>query len=62
VQTIVDQKYNLRNLNEAALVDFSYGMVLTYFKQLNKIPMSTTWTFLGLLAGREIGIVLTDFT
>jgi len=24
--------------------------------------MSTTWTFLGLLSGREIGIVLTDFT
>jgi hypothetical protein len=24
--------------------------------------MSTTWVFLGLLAGREIGITLTDFT
>jgi len=26
------------------------------------MPMSTTWTFLGLLSGREIGICLTDFT
>ena len=27
-----------------------------YFKEINDIPMSTTWVFLGLLAGRELAI------
>ena len=31
-------------------------MKSTYFKELNNVPMSTTWVFIGLLAGREIGI------
>jgi len=26
------------------------------------MPMSTTWTFLGLLSGRELGITFNDFT
>ena len=30
--------------------------MLYYFKELNKIPMSTTWVFMGLLAGREIAM------
>ncbi|MGB1068595.1 MAG: hypothetical protein ACPG07_01580, partial [Henriciella sp.] len=38
------------------LVDFIYGVVLFFFKEVNDIPMSTTWVFLGLLAGREIAI------
>jgi hypothetical protein len=62
VQTIVEQKYNTKNLNECCLIDFSYGCVLAYFKHINKLPMSTTWAFLGLLGGREVGIALTDFT
>lgn len=62
VQTIVDSKFNTKNLKECALMDFTYGTILLIFKTRNKLPMSTTWTFLGLLSGREIGIVLTDFT
>jgi hypothetical protein len=28
-----------------------------FFKELSNLPMSTTWVFVGLLAGREIGLV-----
>jgi hypothetical protein len=27
-----------------------------YFKELNNLPMSTTWVFVGLLCGRELAI------
>ena len=33
-----------------------YGIILFVFKELNDVPMSTTWVFLGMLAGREIAI------
>jgi hypothetical protein len=62
VQTIVTQKFNASNIKECAIIDFTYGTILYYFKTLNKLPMSTTWTFLGLLAGRELGITFNDFT
>jgi hypothetical protein len=32
--------------------------VLYAFKVHSQIPMSTTWVFVGLLAGREIGMAI----
>ena len=32
------------------------AFLLLYFKQLNNIPMSTTWVFIGLLCGRELAL------
>ena len=37
-------------------MDLIYGVVLLLFKEVSNIPMSTTWVFVGLLAGREIAI------
>ena len=37
-------------------MDLIYGVVLLLFKEISNIPMSTTWVFVGLLAGREIAI------
>jgi uncharacterized membrane protein len=41
---------------EATLVDALFAIVLFVFKLWSKIPMSTTWCFMGLLAGREISL------
>jgi hypothetical protein len=30
-----------------------------YLKEMNNIPMSTTWVFVGLLCGRELAIATT---
>ena len=40
-----------------------YIIVLYIFKELNNLPMSTTWVFVGLLAGRELAIstVMKDY-
>lgn len=55
---IVLTKTNTTDIRSATVIDFIYGLILFVFKELSDIPMSTTWVFLGLLAGRELGLVL----
>ncbi|MGH1434686.1 MAG: hypothetical protein ACRBG0_09535 [Lewinella sp.] len=56
IQEIVKAKTNTVDIRSATLIDFLYALVLLFFKQYSNVPMSTTWVFLGLLAGREIAI------
>ena len=54
VQKIVKMKTNVQDPRSATIIDLIYAFLLLYFIQLNNVPMSTTWVFIGLLAGREI--------
>ena len=54
IQEIVLTKTNTKYVWSATLVDLIYSFILWYFKGYNDIPMSTTWVFVGLLAGREL--------
>jgi hypothetical protein len=56
IQRIVTSKTNTLDIRSATLIDFIYGCVLFVFKEVSHVPMSTTWVFLGLLAGREIAL------
>ncbi|WP_044103506.1 hypothetical protein [Neolewinella persica] len=56
IQKIVKAKTNTTDIRSATIVDFIYGILLLFFKEFSNVPMSTTWVFLGLLAGREIAI------
>ncbi len=56
IQSIVRAKTNTQDLRSATIIDLAYGIVLYFFKELNNVPMSTTWVFIGLLAGRELSI------
>ena len=56
IQTIVLEKHNTRYVRSATLIDLFYWLCLYFFKELNDIPMSTTWVFVGMLAGRELAI------
>lgn len=56
IQEMVNQKSNTRNIRSATIIDLSYGLILYLFGNLSTIPMSTTWAFIGILAGREIAI------
>lgn len=74
IQKVVTSKTNTLDIRSATFVDLFYGLVLLFFKVdyipklfmamgmdvpwPEKMPMSTTWVFLGLLAGREIGIAI----
>lgn len=72
IQAVVTSKTNTLDVRSATFIDLLYGIVLLIFKVdyipvlfanmgldvpwPPKMPMSTTWVFLGLLAGREIGL------
>jgi phosphate/sulfate permease len=59
IQEIVEEKAAVVDVRHATLIDATYAIILYIFKVISNIPMSTTWVFLGLLAGREIAINLT---
>jgi hypothetical protein len=56
IQNIVLEKSTTRYIRSATLIDLAYFVILYFFKELNSIPMSTTWVFVGLLTGRELAI------
>ena len=56
IQKVVLTKTNTTDIRSATFVDLIYGIMLFLFKEVSHIPMSTTWVFVGLLAGREIAI------
>lgn len=58
MQHLVNEKAGIKDIRAAALVDLVYMAILFYFKNLNNLPMSTTWVFIGLLGGRELAIGL----
>ena len=58
IQDIINEKTNVTDVRAATLVDLVYAVILFYFKIYSNVPMSTTWVFIGLLAGREFAIAL----
>jgi len=56
IQEIILSKSGVQYMRSATIIDFSYALILWYFKQYNDIPMSTTWVFVGLLCGRELAL------
>jgi hypothetical protein len=56
IQEIVMDKQSTKYVRSATLIDLVYAFLLLYFKQMNNIPMSTTWVFVGLLCGRELAL------
>ena len=70
VQEVVRRKTNTADIRSATFIDLIYAVILYIFKYdsifgmdyqfpwTGNLPMSTTWVFIGLLAGREIGIRL----
>ena len=56
IQNIVIEKHNTRYVRSATIIDCVYFLILLFFKELNDIPMSTTWVFVGLLCGRELAM------
>lgn len=56
IQQIVNEKSQVTDVRSATMIDLIYVIILYYFKVVSVIPMSTTWVFIGLLAGRELGM------
>lgn len=56
IQKIVQKKTNTVDIRSATIIDLFYVFILIFFKEINNLPMSTTWVFIGFLAGRELGL------
>ncbi len=56
IQELVNKKANTQNIRSGILIDLSYGLLLMGFGNLTNVPLSTTWAFIGILAGREIAL------
>ena len=56
IQRIVTSKTLTTDIRSATVIDFVFGLILLVFKEWSNMPMSTTWVFLGLLAGRELAM------
>ncbi|MEQ8179767.1 MAG: hypothetical protein RIC52_05895 [Amphiplicatus sp.] len=60
VQRILKTKTSVTDIRSATIIDFTYASLLAYFAYISKTPMSTTWAFLGFIAGRELAIATID--
>ena len=56
IQEVVDEKASVVDVRAATCIDFIYAIILYIFKFQSNVPMSTTWVFVGLLAGRELAM------
>lgn len=56
IQRVVTEKTDTTDIRAATVIDFVYALLLFAFKEVSVIPMSTTWVFIGLLGGRELGL------
>ncbi len=59
IQRVILEKTGSRFIRSATIIDFVYCIILFVFKELNDVPMSTTWVFVGVLCGRELAIAST---
>jgi len=56
IQEVVDEKSSVVDVRAATLINLVFAVILLYFKMHSKMPMSTTWVFVGLLSGRELAM------
>jgi hypothetical protein len=57
IQQVVQNKTNAGQLRSATLIDLLFGALLLALARWSPMPLSTTWVFLGLLAGRELALL-----
>jgi hypothetical protein len=53
---VVDEKSRVIDVRAVTVIDVIYAVILFVFNTYSTIPTSTTWVFVGLLAGREIAM------
>lgn len=58
IQAVLTEKVHTEDIRHATFINLVYAGILYYFKIVSPTPMSTTFVFVGLLAGREIALRL----
>jgi len=58
IQEVLTEKVGASDIRHATFINVVYAGILYYFKVVSPTPMSTTFVFIGLLAGREVAMRL----
>jgi hypothetical protein len=58
IQDVVTEKSHVIDVRAATIIDLVYAVILGFFQFYSKVPMSTTWVFIGLLGGRELAMAM----
>ena len=58
IQAVLNEKVHTSDIRHATFINLVFAGILYYFKVVSPVPMSTTFVFIGLLAGREIALRL----
>lgn len=61
IQKIITQKSDVKNIKTAVIFNTLFSFMLLFIQHINNVPITSTWMFLGVLAGREIAISLNTF-
>lgn len=56
IQKVIEEKSDVKDVRSATVIDLVYTLILIVFQYMSTVPMSTTWVFIGLLGGRELGM------
>ena len=56
IQKIVDQKSDVKNIKTTVIFNSLFSLMLIFIQHIDNIPVTSTWMFLGILAGRELSI------
>lgn len=56
MQAVLRSKSSSTDLVSATVIDTLFGICLLVQSLMSTVPLSTTWMFLGLLAGRELAL------
>ncbi len=56
MEQIVEEKTDVKNIMSSVLFNILHSVVLLTLKLNSKVPIATSWIFIGLLDGRELGI------
>ena len=59
IQKIIDQKSDVKNIKTTVIFNSLFAFTLLFIQHLDNIPITSTWMFLGVLAGRELAISVT---
>jgi hypothetical protein len=56
IQELVDEKCNMDNLKTTSITNILYASIILGLVELSPVSFSTTWVFIGLLAGQEMAL------
>ena len=61
IQSIINAKNGLDNPKTNSIINIAFSLIILMFQYINTTPVATTWSFVGLLSGRELALSMKSF-